>query len=316
MTGTPIAKGPMDFYAQFEFLDPDIIGVGDYYSFRNRYAVMGGYEMKEIIGYQNMDELIEVISPFVYQVRQDEVLDIPAKVPVLRTVKMSKEQTELYKQMKKHKGLAVGEDKIVVANALGHMLRMHEITSGIVSYDNPARITDKDPKYIHKIIPGPNPKILELLEVMREYEGPTIVWCAHTLEIQMVCAALRKEYGDDQIVEIHGAISEEERDINVNVKFQGGKVRAIVGNAATGGMGVTMSIATTIIYMSNTRNFIDREQSLERGTGEGKAKGVIVVDIVAENTVDEIYLEALNDRKDLSEYIRGSIDEIKKRIFD
>ena len=33
----------MNLFMQFEYLDPNIIGIGDYYAFRNRYAIMGGY---------------------------------------------------------------------------------------------------------------------------------------------------------------------------------------------------------------------------------------------------------------------------------
>lgn len=316
MTGTPIANGPLDLYAQFEFLEPDIIGVGDYYSFRNRYAVMGGYDNKEIVGYQNLDELIEIVSPFVFQVRQKDVMRIPDKIKITRTVQLNPEQTRLYKDMKRTKSVRSGSDALTVQNALEHMLRMQEITSGVVSYDNPNRKSDKDPKFVRKVIGGENPKIKELIDITKEYVGPTIVWCVYTPEIFMVVEALRGEYGHDQVVEIHGGVGEDDRDLNVNVKFQGGNARFIVGNAATGGMGLTMSIAEVMVYMSNTFNMIDRDQSEERSTGPQKKKGVVIIDVVAENTVDEVVCEALEEKKDVSEYVRGAIDVVRKKLFD
>lgn len=315
MTGSPIANGPMDLFAQFEFLDPDILGVGDFYSFRNRYAIMGGYENKEIIGYQHLDELIEIISPFIYQVRQKDVLQIPDKIRLTREVQLNPEQVRLYKQMKRTKAVKTADRELTVQNTLEHMLRMQEITSGVVTYDNPDATSGKD-KYTKHVIPGTNPKVKELIEITKEYVGPTIVWCVFRSELGMVAEALRKEYGDDQVVELHGGVDETDRDVNVNVKFQGLKSRFIVGNAATGGMGLTMDKAEVMVYMSNTHNFIDRYQSEERATGGDKTVGVAVIDIVAEGTVDGLICEALGEKKDVSEYVRGSIDNVHKRLFD
>jgi len=315
MTGTPIANGPLDLYMQFEFLDPDIIGVGDFYSFRNRYAVMGGYEGREVIGYQNLDELIEIVTPFVFQVRQSDVLEIPDKIRVIRTVQMSADQEKIYKQMKKNKALVAPDKRMVVKNTLEHMLRLQEIAGGSVSYENqtddPNAATTRKER-----IPGKNSKIEEMLQVTREYEGQTIVWCNFKSEIYWVVEALKAEYGDDQVVEIHGDINEEMRDINVNEMFQGSKVRFIVGNAATGGMGLTMNKAMVEIYYSNSFNFIDRQQSEERATGLNKPKGVVIVDLITEGTVDEVIYEALVEKKDVSEFVRSSIDRVRSEYFD
>src|SRR5690606_21132921 len=39
MTGSPVTKGPMDLYSQFEFLGPDLLGFPSFFSYRARYAV-------------------------------------------------------------------------------------------------------------------------------------------------------------------------------------------------------------------------------------------------------------------------------------
>lgn len=322
MTGTPIANGPMDLFMQFEFLDPDIIGMGDFYSFRNRYAVMGGYindkgQPTQIIGYENLEELMEIIEPFVFQVRKDEVFpDAPPKIYVRREVKLNKEQERLYKQMKKEKKVETGDKSLIIQNTLEKMLRLQEITGGIISYSVPEeQRTAKGPKFYREYIEGSNPKLDDLLACTEEYDGPTIVWCAYVEEIKLVTEALRKKYGDDQVVELHGGIDEVNRDINVNVLFQGRESRFLVGNAATGGMGLTMSTAEIEIYFSNTFNYIDREQSEERAFGPDKKNGTVVIDLVAEGTVDEHISEALSQKKDVSEYVRGSIDDLKDKLY-
>jgi SNF2 family DNA or RNA helicase len=317
MTGTPLTKNPLDLYMQYEFLDPDIIGLGDYYAFRARYAEMGGYENRQVIGYNNLDELVELVSPYTFQVRQHEVFQHD-KTRVLRTVQMAAEQKRLYKELKSKSRLGLlGSDlELVVQNVLEKSLRLQEIAGGFVSYQHteeelakmratwgPAK---KLPRTYRVPIPGPNPKLNDLLEACDEYEGQTIIWCAFKEEIYAVRDALREKYGPDCVVELHGDIDEAQRDVNVYEMFQKKKARFIVGNTATGGMGLTMDIADSIFFYSNTYNFVDREQGEERGTAEGK--NTLIVDFACDGTIDGTIMAANEEKKDLSEYIRGKID--------
>jgi len=320
LTGTPLTKNPLDLYMQFEFLDPDILGIGDYFSFQARYTVKGGYENKDIIGYDNLDELVELVSPYTYQVRQHEVVDAE-KVYVLREVDMTPGQRALYSDLRKRSRLGVdGEPQLIVQNVLEKMLRLQEVVGGHVSYQyteeemarqrevwGPAK---RLPRTYRKAIDGTNPKVAEVLACAEEYEGPMIVWCAFIDEIQAVTAALRARYGQDQVVELHGAVDEAQRDVNVYELFQKHKARFCVGNAATGGMGLTMDEATTIVYFSNTFKFADRMQSEERGTADGKS--TLIVDLVARGTTDEIIMSANETKQDLAEFIRGRITELQR----
>lgn len=319
LSGTPMTKSPLDLFMQYEFLDPDIIGLGDYYAFRARYAVMGGYENRQIIGYENLDELIELVSPYTFQVRQGEVFDAK-KAYVVREVEMGDAQKAAYADLKKLSRIDNGGDlQLTVQNVLEKMLRMQEVTGGHVSYEytidqieamrermGPAK---KLPRTYRVPLPGANPKVREILECTEDYEGPTIIWCAFKDEIAATVVALREAYGEDQVVEYHGDVDEDQRDANVQ-RFMGRKARFFVGNAATGGMGLTLDVADNIFYFSNTFNYVDREQSEERGTAEGKT--MLIVDIVARGTVDDTILEANAQKKDVSEYVRGKIDEQRR----
>jgi SNF2 family DNA or RNA helicase len=316
LSGTPMTKSPLDLFMQYEFIDPDIIGLGDYYAFRARYAVMGGYENRQVIGYENLDELIELISPYTYQVRQSEVFE-SAKEYVVREVELSPKQRASYADLKKYSRLDGDDGKVlVVQNVLEKMLRLQEVTGGFVSYEYSDEQIEsmrktwgeskKLPRTYRVPVDGENPKVAEILACAEDYEGPTIVWCAFKDEIYAVCKALRDVYGDDQVVEYHGDVDEDQRDQHVQA-FLARKARFFVGNAATGGMGLTLDIADNIFYFSNTFNYVDREQSEERGTAEGKT--MLIVDIVARGTVDDTILEANEAKKDVSEYVRGKIDE-------
>lgn len=310
MTGTPSANGPMDMFMQFEFLDPNIIGIGDYYSFRNRYAVMGGYEDKQIIGYQNLEELMEVISPFVYQVDRKDVFDLPPVVRQTRMVKMSKEQAALYKSMAKNKFVCHDDGALNAQTTLEKMLRLQEITGGVVAYENP----NGKPKFLHRRIGKSSAKTEELLSTLEGVDGSVIIWCAYREEMAMVTEALRLEYGEEQVVEVHGGIEENDRHINVYELFQKKKARFLVGNAATGGVGLKMSAADTVIYYSNTFNYTDRVQSEDRTQSADQTKSVLYIDLVCEGTVDELIIDALSNKQDVSDYVKKSISDVNSRL--
>jgi SNF2 family DNA or RNA helicase len=306
LTGTPLANGPVDLFAQFEFLDPDILGVGDYYSFRNRYAIMGGYEGKQIVGYQNLEELTEIVEPFVFQVsHHDAFPDDPDKVYVQREVELAPEQERLYKQMRKHLMVETGDRSLTVKNALEKALRLQQIVGGHVAYANDDGTATATP------IQGTNPKLQELLAVIEETPGSVIIWCAYVPEILMVAEKLRAEYGAASTVELHGTVDESTRDHNVNGLFQTGAARFLVANAATGSMGLTMSVAATEVFYSNSFNYTDREQAEARAFAPGKPQGTLIIDLVARDTVDEGILEALANKESLATYLSKNIERLK-----
>jgi SNF2 family DNA or RNA helicase len=129
----------------------------------------------------------------------------------------------------------------------------------------------------------------------------------------MVCEALRERYGRDAVVEIHGGISENDRDHNVQNLFQTGKARFLVGNAATGGVGLNMTRAELVVYYSNSFSFTDREQSEDRAHRIGQTRSVTYIDIIAEGTVDAAVNQALREKKDVSEFVRTSINDRNDR---
>lgn len=320
MSGTPIAKSVMDLYSQFEFMDPDILGVGDFYSFRNRYAVMGGYENKEMTGYQNLDELMEIITPFIYQVRKEEAMpDLLPKVYTQRRVRMTKKQSEYYKQMRKDRKVTHLDGRSsTVKNVLGVSLRLQQIAGGHVPLEvvNPF---DDTIKVVAEAIDDHNPKVDDLMDFLEDFHAQMIIWCAFRPEIDLVVKALREKFGHDQVIECHGGISATDRDIGVNETFQSGKARFVVGNVATGGMGLTMTAATCEFYMSNTHNFIDRAQSEDRAHRKGQHNSVLYVDQIAQvhiagdvwaDCIDAAIVKSNEAKKDLSEYVKDEIERI------
>ena len=323
LTGTPITQGVEDLYSQFEFLSPDIIGHGSYYSFRNSYCIMGGYENKNIVGYKNIENLLAEVEPYVYQVRKRDVLkDLPPITFTIRRVAMSKEQTEIYKELKNNLKVQIDTDTLSVNNPLTLLLRFSEITGGHISFlkENP-NILQRDKKpmvYLRKPLTK-SPKLEELLNILEDFpkDEQVIIWVSpkNMDELHLIHKTMSKIYGVENIGLLYGAMNEDERQ-QVRQDFQAGHLRFIIGNPAVGGIGLNLTAARYMINYSRDFSLETSIQSISRMERIGQFKAMTVYDIVCENTVDEKILESYHMKYDLAETVRSAFNENKKRIFD
>lgn len=130
MSGTPIIKSPMDAFAQFGFLDPAILGFDNFFSFRNHYGIMGGYQGKQVVSFKNMEPLGDSIKSSSFRVTKDECLDLPPKVGGVtdpagyrfRKVAMGKVQRTEYNRMREEL-IALLDDVCKVCDGAGFVAR-------------------------------------------------------------------------------------------------------------------------------------------------------------------------------------------------
>lgn len=317
MTGTPITKLIMDLYAQFEFLDPNIIGVGDFYAFRNRYAIMGGFKKKEVLGYDNVDELMQLIEPYIYIC--DKPKGLPPKLFTTRTVQLSPEQKDMYRKLRKAE-----IPEVSVANVLNRVAKLQEIVGGFLRAD-PTRTVDPltkrekrtQGKIIWELPPERNPKIRELHNMVEEGGNePRVVMCRFRWELEQVQKSLAQH---GPVAQLHGDIpndDSEEGRTQIIKKFQNGEYRFIAATQQVGGIGHTMTAAHFMDYYSNTHSMIDRLQSEDRIHRIGQEDDCLYTDIIADKTVDDLIQESLKAKKDLDAYVREKMTEASATLDD
>lgn len=303
LTGSPVTKSPLDLYAQCGFLNPELLGFSSYFAFQSRYAVMarrafGPKEFNQIVGYKRLDELNEKLQPFAFRVTKEECVDLPPKVYIRRDVELTEEQKRLYKEMKR---LALAEfDGAITTTttALTQMLRLHQICCGHLKDDDGG---------VREI---PNNRIDALMEVLDEVSGKAIIWANYTHDIQAIYAALSKEYGGGSAATYYGETKVENRQ-EIVTKFQdpGSELRFFIGQPKTGGYGLTLTEAQTVIYYSNNYDLEVRLQSEDRAHRIGQQKSVLYVDLMSPGTVDERIVEALRNKIDIATQVLG--EELK-----
>jgi SNF2 family DNA or RNA helicase len=134
LTGTPITNNPLDFYSQYRFLDESIFGAS-FYSFRARYAIIGGYGNQQIVGYRNMAELVEKAHSIAFRVRLEDAVDLPPYIDETRFVVLEPKAKAIYDAIDKesYAELMIGE--VTTRNVLTRLLRLSQCTGGFIRPD-------------------------------------------------------------------------------------------------------------------------------------------------------------------------------------
>lgn len=308
-TGTCITRGIEQAWPQYEFLNPNIFGMS-YYSFRNMYCVMGGFKCKKIVAHKNREDFVDTIAPYTFTATKEECLNLPEKVYQTRVVSASKEQQQIYRAVKTDK--SIQNVSITCLNVLVKHLRLQQICGGFVTEDA-AETEDGEfvlgqTKAMPKPIGGANPKLEELMAFTGEISGKAIVWARFLSEIQAISEALINEYGEESVVQFHGGVQPQDR-AEARERFQKDPAcRFFVGQISCGGIGITLTAATAVIYFSNCWALEDRIQSEDRAHRIGQKNSVLYVDLVVRGTIDEDILNTLKSGKSYTEDIMRQIE--------
>jgi SNF2 family DNA or RNA helicase len=299
MTGSPVTKSPMDLYQQCAFLDQKLLGHHSYFTFQNRYAItqernLATHSFKQILGYRNLDELQERLSHFSFRVTKEQCLDLPDKVFLKREVELTSEQKKAYEQMRLL-ALATFEQGLTsTVNALTQIMRLQQIVCGHVTLDS------------GEIVSLPNHRMNELFAAIEESSGKIIIWAHFRHDIDAIKVALQKEYGMNSVATYYGDTPADERP-EIVAKFQDPKseLRFFVGQPRTGGYGLTLTEAHTMIYYSNGYDLEVRLQSEARIDRFGQVNKMTYIDLVSPKTVDEKIVAALLQKMDVANEVMG-----------
>ena len=298
MTGSPVTKNPLDLYSQCEFLSPWLLNFQSFYAFRNRYAEMKtiharGRSIQVVHKFQNIGELSDKLKNFSYRVLKEDCLDLPDKIYIKRNVALTSEQLKLYQQMKTMALAILNGKQVTSVTVLTQLMRLHQITCGHFTADDGTTQLVK------------NNRITELMDVLEEVEGKAIIWANYQHDITNIIKAVVEEYGEESIVDYYGLTPQEDRQENIQ-RFQNDpKCRFLIGTPQTGGYGITLTAANTVIYYSNGYDLEKRLQSEDRAHRIGQKKSVTYVDLIAEKTVDEKIVKALRKKINIASEVLG-----------
>ena len=265
LTGSPVTKSPLDLFSQCQFLDPWLLNQQSYYAFRTRYAIcrkinVSGRQVEIVVGYRNLGELSEQLKPFSYRVLKDDCLDLPKKTYMKRIIQLTDEQKKLYKQMKEQALAFLNGKMTTTATVITQLMRLHQITCGHFKADDGS---------VQEVSSN---RLDELMDILEEMEGKAVIWAHYRHDIENIVNALEKKYPGETVT-YYGDTSTEDRQKAIKlIQDPESKVRFIVGTPQTGGYGITLTGASTMIYYSNGYDLEKRQQSEARIDRIGQEK--------------------------------------------
>lgn len=294
LSGTPVQNSVIDLYSQYRFLDPGVFGA-NFYAFRNRYCQMGGYGGHEVVGYQHMDELTRKEHSIALRVTKAECLDLPGQTFVRRYVQLEPAVRRLYAQIARASCAELENGEHVTASiVLTKLLRLMQLTGGFVQADGGDR-----PR------PAGSAKLDALADILEDYVQEAgqklVVFARFRPEIAAICQLLEQRgirYG-----RIDGEVPMDQRGAIVETFQQDPGVKVFVAQIQTAGLGITLHAASAAVFYSLDFNYANYAQALARIHRIGQAQPVTYIHLLAEHTVDDQVLDALERKEDLARTI-------------
>ena len=301
LSGTPVQNEAIDIFSQYRFLDPTIFGM-NFYSFRGRYAVMGGFNRKQIVQYRDLDGLIKKEHSIAYRVTKEEALDLPQQTFENRYITLSTKERNLYDRLRRDSFAELdGGGKITATTVLTKLLRLQQFTGGFLVEDDAER-----PQLVSR------GKLDALADILQDYvvEGKKKLvifarFIPEVMEIIKLTDATLKKHGMSSVA-IYGDIKKELRGDIVKQFQEDPKTMVFIGQIDTAGTGITLTAADTCVYYSVNFNYATYSQSLARIHRIGQHHPCTYIHLVAENTVDSTILSSLGKKEDLAKTVVDS----------
>lgn len=301
LSGTPVQNNAVDLYSQYRFLDPAVYGA-NFYAFKNRYCIMGGYGQHQIVGYRNMDELVEKEHSVAYRVTKEECLDLPQQTFINRYVQFTDAEQAIYEQLRKSSFLELETGENVTATTILTMyLRLMQLTGGFLTADESTR-----PKQVNTA------KLDALADIVDDYVVDAgkklVIFARFRAEIAAIenLLRLRKiQYGS-----IYGDVPMEERGKIVEDFQTNPDTKVFVAQIQTAGLGITLHAASTAIFYSYDYNYANYAQALARIHRIGQRLPVTYIHLVVDGSIDEKILAALESKEDMAKTVVDSWREV------
>lgn len=298
MTGTPLMNSPMDLYVILKWLGYESHA---FYSFKQHYCVMGGYGGYEIVGYKNLDQLTAQVREIMLRRLKSEVLDLPEKIYVDDIVEMDGKQAVMYKEVEAGLKADYISGDIDLTNPLSALIRLRQTTGypGILS----ETITES----------AKLDRMEEIIENCISNDEKVIIFSNWTQMTSAICDRIRNKYG---IGLITGETPDSNRQTCVQM-FQDGKLDVIVGTIGAMGTGLTLTAATTVIFVDEPWNKALFDQAVDRAHRIGQKNNITIYSIMCKDTIDERIHNLIYKKGAMSDaIIDGKVVGNKTEVFD
>ena len=335
-TGTLIRQNPFSAYGQFELMGDGLLGFASLTSFRSQYAellppsnglvrhIAKGIEERtgrkfnpQILArdadgkilYRNLGDLRRRLERFSSIL---SLADVNGTEPTIlqssRYVQLTPVQRQLYDDLVQYGVAQAPGGQLTADSSLALSTRLAQVVGGFAP-------SDDDPNA--RPLEGENPKLQELLEVAEELcDQKLLVWCKFKAELRLVANVLRERYGASSVVEYHGDVVDRDRRAAKQAFREDPGVRFFIGQQKAAGTGLDglQAVADYMVFYSNDYPYVEREQAVARLARTGGRNTCNVIDLMAENTIDQDIVRCMQNAQDVTDAVlRNSFKRVDRR---
>lgn len=305
---------PEHVYSQLQILPTPIFDCRNFFAWRARYCVMGGFQQKKVIGYQNTDDFNRRTAPYIVRRLTRDCLNLP---PVTRTqidARLTPTTWTHYVALRDELVTWLSQNEVCSAEQAGvRVMRLAQITSGFLGG---VRETELNLLSHEIVVPASSLREIgrEKLDALTEWLGQHwagdkgLIFTRFRADVERTADALQSVYPSVQVAKLYGGQKPVEREVAKRLLAPGGdpSPAIVVGNAASGGAGLQFSASNLLVFLANDFSLKTRLQAEGRVDRPGQTRPVTYVDVIAsgpngEPTIDRTIVSALRRKQNLSD---------------
>lgn len=285
LSGTPVQNNTSDLFAQFNFLNPGLLGTREFFNreFAQPIDKLGSKEKTQ--------HLKKMIHPFTLRRTKEQVAkDLPDKTVTVLWCTMDAEQRKLYNQYRdgyRNKLLKkIDEEGIAKSglDVLEGLLRLRQIC------DHPG-LVDKSENAIKSAV-----KIEELIREVQENAGnhKLLVFSQFTEMLQLI----KQEFTEAGVSHCYldGSTPLPKRKQEVERFQEDESVKAFLISLKAGGVGLNLTVADYVYIVDPWWNPAAEQQAIDRAHRIGQTRKVFAYKMICKDSVEEKILQ-LQERK-------------------
>jgi SNF2 family DNA or RNA helicase len=305
LTGTPMENHLGELWAQFDFLLPGFLGSREQFTRRYRTPI-------EKQGDQaRLQRLAQRTAPFMLRRTKDVVAgELPPKSELLRTVPITGRQAALYESIR-----LTMEKKVRDAIAKKGLARSHiTILDALLKL----RQVCCDPRLLPVGSGGGRDArsakldmLMELLPELLEEGRRILLFSQFTSMLSLIEQALQG--AGIRYCKLTGQTRKRDQVID---SFRHGEVDLFLISLKTGGVGLNLTEADTVIHYDPWWNPAVEMQATDRAHRIGQEKPVFVYKLITEGTVEEKILALQAKKQQLANRVYGSGKETDELLID
>ena len=298
LTGKAVTQGAHDLWGQLYTIGAHR-GM-NYFAFRNRFCIMGGWENRQVVGIKNEDELRALLKPISFEAKKKDWLpSLPDKAYTTRSYELNHTLFDHYREMEQEFLTWVDDSTEVMAEiALTKYGKLSQITAGFI-HDN-----EGEPQWL--VSDENNPRLKLLKEIVEGIDSKVCVAYRHKfvgrqLErafLQLTPALIAGDMKPEQI--------EHEKAI-FNTRPECRMMLLQVDSARYGHtlLGNAEDPCHTMIFYENTYSLNTRSQIEDRIHRIGQSNGCLYIDLVG-TEMDRKVIQALQKKENVYQALFGT----------